>query len=95
MTDSVKQQLDLLYNQPSDISGSGTNWQFVTLEDDAPGDEDTFELSLIPENENCILPFINGLSTANFTYDSETNTITFTTGNVNIHSVITAFILEK
>lgn len=97
MNTQVKEQLDLLYNHPSDITGNSgnTDWEFVTIENDASGNEDTFELPLNPENEKCILPFINGLSTPKFTYDSDDNTITFTDGNVGIHSLITAFILEK
>lgn len=91
-----KEQLDLLYH-PNDITGptGNTSWQLITLTESASGNDDTYVLPLIPQNESTMIPFVNGVQNRSFEYIEETNSIRFTDGNVRSKYVVTLFVLER
>lgn len=83
-------------NIPDDIQETiYYEWRLFVLSESATGTDDTYELPMIPRSQNYILPFINGVQTNEFSYNADSNSITFTGGVVPEGYKVTVFMQVK
>ena len=82
-------------SDPDPVDHNIWAWRLITLTESATGTDSVYDLPLRPMNVNYILPFINGVQTSVFTYNSDDNSIEFTEGPVPETYKVTVYMMVR